>query len=142
MTRAELLDYLADTFTRITKELNLPEADTDTSYKYPLDQAFRKLGVAESSLATAEVTGSQVEQAQALGEYYSLLRFWTMVSTRVDKAAEGIPLKRSQLFTQIGDLLQRAEKRCATLGVSVTSTPELQKAYLLLDYIEPVVDNG
>ena len=142
MTRAELLDYLADTFTRITRELNIPEVDTAASYKYPLDQTFRKLGVAEASLAAAEVTGSQVEQAQALGEYYSLLRFWSMLSTRVDRAAEGVTLTRSQLFTQVGDLLARAEKRCATLGVYVSGTPELQRVSLLLDYIEPEVTNG
>jgi hypothetical protein len=142
MTRAELFDYLADTFTRITKELNLPEADTDNSYRYPLDQAFRRLGVAETSLATAEVSGLQVEQATALGEYYSLLRFWTITSTRTDYPAEGMAQKRSQLFTQIGDLLQRAEKRCEALGVSVTGTTELQRISLLLDYIEPELTNG
>ena len=142
MTRAELLDYLADTFARITGELNLPQADTDTSYKYPLDQVFRRLGVAEAGLATATVSGSQVEQAQALGEYYSLLRFWTMTSTRVDYPAEGMAQKRSQLFVQIGDLLQRAEKRCEAVGVAVTGTAELQRVSLLLDYIEPVTTNG
>lgn len=140
MTRSDLLTYLSEIFKKITADLNITPADSTTAFKYALDMAFRRLGVSESSLPTAEVTGDQVEQAVALAEYYSLRRFWTHVATRVDYPAEGMMQSRSQIFRQIGDLLKEAEKRCESLGVSVSGGAQLVRTAFYLDYLEPVTE--
>lgn len=142
MTRSDLLAYLSETYREITETLSIAQADAPSAYSLALDQAFRRLGVAESGLSTA--TTESVEAAQALGEYYSLRRFRALAAVRVDYPADGnrVMQKRSQLFQQITDLLVEAAERCEALGFSMKAETLLQSVQWSTDYVEPVALDG
>lgn len=142
MTRSDLLAYLSETYREITETLSISQSDAPSAYSHALDQAFRRLNVAESGLAIAE--SNDVEAAQALGEYYSLRRFRALAAVRVDYPADGnrIMQKRSQLFQQISDLLAEAAERCEALGFSMKAETLLQSVQWVTDYVEPVALDG
>lgn len=138
MTRAGLLAYLQSLFGSLAVETQTPLTDTETGFKYPLDAAFRRLGVAEADLATAETTS--VEAAQALGEYFSLRRFRALLAARMDFDATGVQGPRSQPFEHVSALLEEAADRCAATGYGVGGDEGATHVRWNLDYIEPVTE--
>jgi hypothetical protein len=137
LTRANLTSYLASTFAPIARETATMPSDTSDGFALPIDATLRRLGTAESLLATGTVAVGLENAAYALAEYHSLLRFWRLLATRVDMPATGIMSPRSQIFRQVGDLLKAAEARCAALGYPITEKSSSYLVRIGLDYIEP-----
>lgn len=139
LTRAALTAYLAAVFAPIAKETATLSSDTSDGYGLPINATLRRLGTVESLLSTGTVADGQEDAAYALAEYYSLLRFWRLLATRVDMPATGMMTPRSQIFRQVADLLEDARKRCESLGYPITDASSSSMIRLGLDYIEPEV---
>jgi hypothetical protein len=125
MTRADLLTYLAATFTVLGAEAQVSLTDTAAGLAYPLDSAMTALG---------SDTGN-TEAGHALGEYYSLLKFRYAVAGRVDFDATAVRKGRSQIYEQIDALIKDAQQRAAATGHPTTAGNNLTS--INLDYIEP-----
>lgn len=136
MTRAELLAYLNAEYTALIREAQLGTTDVAAGLKYPLDSAFRRLGVAEDSLSSATTT--EVEAAQALGDYYTLRRIARALATRVDFGSTAVEGNRPKVFEHIESLMKDAAKTCASLGYAVDSDGGgWGVGTLSLDFVEP-----
>lgn len=137
MTRAQLLAYLAVEFAALFAETGIEADDTDDGIGFALDQTFRKLG-ATGDLSAASAADDEVEAAQALGEFYTLRRFLRALGGRSEFDATAVKAGRTQVFTQVSDLLKDAAQRCTALGYAVTTVVDENALMTLqLDYIEP-----
>lgn len=125
MTRADLLTYLAATFTALGAEAGVPLTDTAAGLAYPLDSAMFGLG---------SDTGN-TEAGHALGEFYALRRMRYAVAGRVDFDATAIKKGRSQIYEQIDALIKDAERRATATGHPTAAGGSLTT--INLDYIEP-----
>lgn len=138
MTRAELLAYLNAEYATLIREAQMLTTDAAGGLKYPMDSAFRRLGVAEDSLSSATTTN--VEAAQALGDYYTLRRIARTLATRVDFGATVIEGDRPKVFEHIESLMNAAAKTAASLGYAVDSDGGgWGVGTLSLDFVEPGV---
>lgn len=138
MTRVELLAYLNAEYATLIREAQMLTTDDAGGLKYPIDSAFRRLGVAEDSLGSATTT--DVEAAQALGDYYTLRRIARTLATKVDYKSTAVEGNRPDVFKHIERLMEDAAKTCASLGYAVDSDGGgWGVGTLLLDFIEPEV---
>lgn len=138
MTRAELLAYLNAEYATLIREAQLLTTDAAGGLKYPIDSAFRRLGVAEDSLSSATTTN--VEAVQALGDYYTLRRIARTLATRVDYGSTAVEGQRPRVFEHLERLMEDAAKTCASLGYAVDSDGGgWGVGTLALDFIEPKI---
>jgi hypothetical protein len=71
-------------------------------------------------------------------DYFALERFSTLLSIRFDVSFGPVSAKRSQEFSQVGALLNRAENKLASLGIDIGANGQaMQAGYFNLDFLEP-----
>jgi hypothetical protein len=137
--RTAATSYLTQQFRELTTDAKFDTSQTTAAYDNAIDMSLRYLGVAESDLATADVAQSDVLKYLALLDYHALERFNTLLSVRFDVSFPGpVSAKRSQEFSQVGALLNRAENKLASLGIAIGANGNaMQAGYFNLDFLEP-----
>jgi hypothetical protein len=151
-TRAALIAYLAAEHARLLIEARMETGDSAAGLKYPADQAFRRLGVAEENLASA--TSANAAALFALGDYYTLRRIARAIAARVDFGSPGVEGDRPRVFQHIQGsqgrgglrgLIADAAGDCAAQGYPVGDDAASQQwsySGLNLDMIEPEWPGG
>lgn len=138
-TRAQAAAHLQTQFATLATEIGqATTGEAATGYGPDIDQALRKLGVAEADLAAATVADADVGPYLALAEYYALRRFAGRLATKVDLpntfAREG---DRRTVFDNVRALLKLAKETVEDYGYSVGVVPSWDVLRLNLDFIEP-----
>lgn len=144
MERAGLMQWVAVSLAALLKVAALSAADTPDGLQYPLDSALRRLGA-----PTAGPVPAGLEQAaEALAEYYTLLRVRTGLATRTDVEAQNARSAKSQLFNQVTELIADAANRAAAAGYDPNGAagdgaPTAASGFRIgLDFIEPAPLSG
>jgi hypothetical protein len=137
MDRAEALAYIQEEYQEIASESGLDADALLRTYGRAIDRSLRDLGVEEDAIVTATITiANDITAYYALLDYYALLRFSRVFSTRTDVSVSGaLSSSQSQAFKQVSSLLGEAKARLLDLGLGPTE--EFSMGRLSLDYIEP-----
>lgn len=137
MNRTQALNYLTNTYAELATEANWTETTRLFAYSLVIDQALRGLDVPEDSLQMTEVEHTEdITGYYALLDYYALSRYVTAFATRADVSVSGaISASQSQIFTQVNQLLAKAEERLETLGLEPTE--QITAGRYTLDFLEP-----
>lgn len=122
INRNALLQHLVNEFGKLATETGQVTTDSLAGYGPAIDRALRRLGVAETDLATAELDDADGPAAFALAEYYALLRFQRALAVRGDIDGASVIGPRSQVFQQVRDMLADAKLACEALGYAMTET--------------------
>jgi hypothetical protein len=141
MTRDEAVRYLSAEFSSLEALTGTVAADHPDGYQTVIDNSLRGMGVEEADLSAA-VVEIDVEDYLALLDYYALRRFWRILSTRADIEVDGVPIKRSQYFAQVKELLNDAAQIVASKGLvpDAVGSDGFEMGYINLDYLEPAQD--
>jgi len=138
MNRGGVLLYLQSSLAQLAVAAKLPATtDAPNGWGGVLDQTLRTLGVAEVDLPNPVTDYAPVGDVLALARYYGLEALLTHLATAVDIAfdAPAMAKKRSQLFKQVTELLDRALTDITRRGYG----PALYRSGTLnIDYIEPI----
>ena len=139
MDRDGATAYLTQQYRELAVEAKFSDEQTTAAYSNAIDMSLRYLNVQESDLATADVVQADTLKYIALLDYFALDRFSTLLSIRYDVSLPGpVSAKRSQEFSQVEVLLQRAENKLATLGIVIGSSGQaFQMGRINLDFLEP-----
>jgi hypothetical protein len=140
MNRAGALAYLQAEYTLMAVESAQTSDDLLRSYATITDQALRAMGWPEDTLPTADVIGESVEAYLALLDYFSLAHYAKLFAARSDVSVSGITSSASQVFRQVKQLRDDAEKRCSDLGFSPTKSVAV--GWFNLDFLEPDLSWG
>jgi hypothetical protein len=137
--RTAATTYLTQQFRELATDAKFTTQQTSDAYDNAIDMSLRYLGTAESDLSTADIVQSAVLKYLALLDYFALERFSTLLSIRFDVSFPGpVSAKRSQEFSQVGALLNRAENKLASLGIDIGANGQaMQAGYFNLDFLEP-----
>jgi hypothetical protein len=144
MDRTAATNTLTERYRELTADAKFTTDDTTAAYDAAIDMSLRYLGVAETDLATADVEQANVLKYLALLDYFTLERFSTLLAARFDVSFPGpVSAKRSQAFSQIETLLQRAENKLAALGIVIGASGEAtQFGFINFDFLEPSPAGG
>lgn len=144
MDRTAATNTLTERFRELTADAKFSSDDTTAAYDAAIDMSLRYLGVAESDLATADVEQANTLKYLALLDYFALERFSTLLAIRFDVSFPGpVSAKRSQAFSQIETLLQRAENKLTNLGIVIGGNGDgVQFGFINLDFLEPSPAGG
>jgi hypothetical protein len=130
-TRAQVKTYLSFELGSLALEAKQATTDSAAGFGPAIDKALRTLGYAESALATAAASDSEVPAYLALSKYHALLRIWATIATRADVQARNVMGPRAQVFQHVRDLVNIAAAECATFGYPVGNVeggPSVQTA--------------
>ena len=130
ITRADMLDYAEVQHAELALEAGIALTDTTAGIKLALDQAVAKLGSDTDNL----------DAAYSLTDYYVLQRIWYALASRVDFDATAVKHNRSQVFNQVGKLLEDAQQRCAAAGHAVATEKRVGLVDYVTDYLEPTLE--
>lgn len=139
MDRTAATNYLTQQYRELATDAKLSTDDTTAAYDNAIDMSLRYLNFDETALATADVQQSDTLKYLALLDYFALERFSTLLAIRFDVSFPGpVSAKRSQEFSQVGALLNRAENKLASLGIAIGANGQaMQAGYFNLDFLEP-----
>jgi hypothetical protein len=137
--RTAATSYLTQQFRELTTDAKFDASQTTAAYDNAIDMSLRYLGYDETALATADVAQVDVLKYLALLDYFALERFSTLLAARFDVSFPGpVSAKRSQEFSQVGALLNRAENKLSSLGIDIGANGQsMQVGYFNLDFLEP-----
>lgn len=113
-SRADLLAHAVSVLDELATETGVSLSDDLFGIVRQLDAAVRDLG---------DDVGNRWA-GEALIEYHVLRRMRYAVAARVDFDATAIKRNRSQIYQQVGDLLDDAAKRAAAAGHPVIAAPD------------------
>ena len=131
--------YLTQQYRELAADAKFDTQQTSDAYDNAIDMALRYLNFAESDLATADVQQSDTLKYLALLDYFALERFSVLLAARFDVSFPGpVSAKRSQEFSQVGALLNRAENKLSSLGINIGANGNaMQVGFFNLDFLEP-----
>jgi len=136
VNRAAALDYLQGEFAEIAVETGLEQSPLLKAYNTAIDQSLRGLGYVESDIGTADTSDTQVTGYLALLDFYALTRFNRIFALRMNVTISGsVQAEQSQMFRQVNRLLDTAEKRLESLGLS--QKEQVVMGRVTLDFLEP-----
>ena len=141
MNRQAASAYLTTEYQEMAADSQLDPAALASAYASVIDTSLRKLGYAESALATADVPGEDMEAYCALLDYYALRRFVRAYAPRTNvSVGSSMNVQRAQAFEQAKRLADEAAALCAALGYPVDAagtTASMTLGFLNLDFLEP-----
>lgn len=135
MTRADLLTYLQNKFTKLASDTGQATTDTANGYGPALDNALRSLGFSESQLAAPAIADADILDLLSLADYYALKNFAAALAIRVSINLDGDAKSRQQAFQQTKVLLDMAREDCKEKGLIGSSG--WQAGTIMLDFLEP-----
>jgi hypothetical protein len=138
VSRSAAAAYIHSRLANLAGEVQQVATDASaTGYGPDIDQALRRLGTGESSLASASVADSLSRAYLTLCQYYALDRFAGLLSTKVDFGATAVEGDRDTIFDNIERMLERLAKELKGLGYPVDEAVAWSFGRLGLDFIEP-----
>jgi hypothetical protein len=137
MNRSAAAAYLARRFKKLAIQVGQDDlTDNADGFGYAIDSALRKLGYAESDLASADVT-DKITDYQVLLRYYALDQFEADVTTAVDYTTQGDQYKESTIFGAVTKLKAEAKEEALNLGYVLGDQQDFGLISLSLDILEP-----
>jgi len=143
ITRAAAAAYLRSQFSNLATEIGqTTHDDTSLGYGADIDAALRRLGVAESDLATAEADDADRIEYYALCDYFCLQRMARQLTTRVDSGALVQEGDRQRVYDNVRALLAEATAVIERMGYGPETFGQAGAGLwgavdFNLDYIEP-----
>lgn len=138
-TREQIAAHLAAEFGELLDEAGITPL-ADDGLKQPIDAALRYLGLLEADLPGPFGDTISPQSLYTVAEWTTLRRIQRAISTKVDIEVDApqVSKKRSQLFAQVGRLVDDA-KVAAYAYIDSDEQDEWQVGWMNLDLLTPAL---
>lgn len=140
VSRSDAASLLNTLYTNLAQEVGYTTADdAATGYGPDIDNALRRMGEAESALASATVDDEDRDAFFTLCQYFALQRFASRLATRADIGAPTIEPGRRTVFENVLALLRMAAAQAAAYGYPVDAGDAWSLVGFQVDFTEPPI---